>query len=65
MGYASTLIIELYQDNGGSDNVVRVLYNQKEVAIPGCGGVLCDYDTFSGITQSLYSTDYEADCALQ
>jgi len=65
VGYASTLIIELYQDNDGSDAAVRVLYNQKELVIPGCGGVLCDWDTFSGITLSLVSTDYEADCAAQ
>jgi len=63
VGYASTLLVELYQDNDGGDNMVRVIYNQQELTIPGCGGVLCDWETFSNITQSLVSTDYVADCA--
>jgi len=65
VGYASTLIIELYQDNQSGGAAVRIIYNQQELTIPGCGGVLCDWNTFTNITMSLVSTNYQVDCAPQ
>eukprot|EP01099_Mayorella_cantabrigiensis_P005422 TRINITY_DN433_c0_g1_i2.p1 TRINITY_DN433_c0_g1~~TRINITY_DN433_c0_g1_i2.p1 ORF type:complete len:196 (-),score=44.60 TRINITY_DN433_c0_g1_i2:99-686(-) len=49
--YASTLFWELFKvDNNFR---VRMVYNEKELLIPGCDSVYCDYNTFLKITETL------------
>jgi len=66
VAYASVLIIELYDNpEFSSGAAIRMIYNQEALSIPGCGGTLCDWGVFSGITQSLITTNYLRDCATQ
>jgi len=50
--YASTLFWELFRLKDNSLRV-RMVYNEKELSIPGCDSVYCDYNTFLKITETL------------
>jgi hypothetical protein len=64
--FASMLIIELYQVEGENEPAaVRMIYNEEEVIIPGCGAVLCDWNTYRKIVNSIIPVHYPNACALQ
>lgn len=54
--YASQLQIEMYKNNAG-DRAIRMAYNGKNILVPGCSGVLCDWNDFYSYTSSLFPAD--------
>jgi len=50
--YASTLYWELFRQSNNKF-FVRMVYNEKELLVPGCASVYCDYNTFMSVTEKL------------
>jgi len=62
--YASNVIFELLQDENG-DYYVQMLYNGEPVLIPGCDGVICDFDIFYSIAAQLMPADWKKECGIK
>jgi hypothetical protein len=75
----STIILELWKQkraaaagatqhlghSRNNDYFVKVLYNFKEIALPGCDKqVLCPIDKFEKILTPLIPKDYHEECKL-
>ena len=52
--YASMISFELYKV--GSSWAVRMVFNGKEVPIPGCSSVLCDIAEFASVIEAIVPT---------
>jgi hypothetical protein len=48
----------------GTAYYVRMVWNSKEMTIPGCGGPLCPYTTFTTLMKQLIITDPHTQCSL-
>mmetsp|Transcript_566 Transcript_566/g.1920 ORF Transcript_566/g.1920 Transcript_566/m.1920 type:complete len:425 (+) Transcript_566:40-1314(+) len=62
--FAANVIVELLREKGSGKAHVRVLYNHKPMAIPGCDDkILCEYDRFMEAVGEAGSELKKEDCA--
>eukprot|EP01095_Lingulamoeba_sp_RSL-Kostka_P017545 TRINITY_DN9192_c0_g1_i1.p1 TRINITY_DN9192_c0_g1~~TRINITY_DN9192_c0_g1_i1.p1 ORF type:complete len:432 (-),score=133.86 TRINITY_DN9192_c0_g1_i1:86-1381(-) len=64
--YASMIVFELYKYQGYNppQYTVRMIYNGKEMNIPDCNNIYCDFDTFSSIVAPLKPTPEFCDISI-
>eukprot|EP01016_Furgasonia_blochmanni_P026019 TRINITY_DN27779_c0_g1_i2.p1 TRINITY_DN27779_c0_g1~~TRINITY_DN27779_c0_g1_i2.p1 ORF type:complete len:420 (+),score=55.97 TRINITY_DN27779_c0_g1_i2:64-1323(+) len=60
--FASTIFIELYQDESDEAFSVKVIFNDKPLFIDGCPDILCPFETISEILMKRVIDDYENVC---
>lgn len=60
--FSSNLVFILY--NCGNSYLVKLLHNEKEIIIPGCEGIYCQYETFRQILKPYYNCSFNDLCAL-
>eukprot|EP00794_Sanderia_malayensis_P002465 gene2465-2838_t len=62
--FSSDIKIELYKQSIGKW-FVKVLYNDKEMKIPGCESTLCPADRFFERLEKYRVKDWESDCGIK
>ncbi|XP_065063739.1 lysophosphatidic acid phosphatase type 6-like [Rhopilema esculentum] len=62
--YAADVKIELYQDKN-QDWFVKLLYNDKDLTLPGCGTPVCPLSRFLELCEPYRVKDWYAECGIK
>ncbi|XP_065063740.1 lysophosphatidic acid phosphatase type 6-like [Rhopilema esculentum] len=62
--YAADVKLELYQDKN-QDWFVKLLYNDKDLTLPGCGTPVCPLSRFLELCEPYRVKDWYAECGIK